>query len=101
MIVVRGALAHLREQGRMVVAGADVPVLLVWDGERAHAVQALCPHRGAPLEDGYMIEGVLVCAWHRSVFRLIDGAIVGGPAQVPLRVLSVDLHGEDILVGAR
>ena len=49
------------------------------DGIRK-CVPKLCPHRGAPLQDGYVVEDVLVCSWHRSVFSLLDGHAVSGPA---------------------
>lgn len=97
--MVQGAVPALRENGRIVVYIADRPILVVFDGGRPHAVQALCSHRGAHLQEGCLVEGLLICPWHRSVFRLADGAIVGGPAQVPLRVIPVAFRDDDVIVG--
>ncbi|MDQ6849729.1 MAG: Rieske 2Fe-2S domain-containing protein, partial [Actinomycetota bacterium] len=98
MIVASGVLPQLQNVRKLLLRDACPPILLLWDGTAAHAVQALCPHRGAPLADGFLTEGVLVCAWHRSVFRIKDGAIVAGPAQVSLRVLAVTVCGDDVMV---
>jgi nitrite reductase/ring-hydroxylating ferredoxin subunit len=43
-----------------------------------------CPHMGPPLAqqlDGYLTEdGALIqCSWHGALFRIADGACVGGP----------------------
>ena len=59
-------------------------VLLIKDGDRLRIIAANCPHAGAPLEDGYVLEGLIVCAWHRSTFRLQDGRCIHGPSEVSL-----------------
>ncbi|WP_067460270.1 Rieske (2Fe-2S) protein [Actinomadura macra] len=59
---------------------------------------ALCPHRGGPLEDAYEIGGLLVCAWHRSAFRIGDGRAVHGPSCSDLPVVPARFDGPDLLV---
>ncbi|QXJ22295.1 Rieske (2Fe-2S) protein [Actinomadura graeca] len=59
---------------------------------------ALCPHRGGPLEDAYEIERLLVCAWHRSAFRIADGRAVYGPACADLPVVPARFDGPDLVV---
>jgi nitrite reductase/ring-hydroxylating ferredoxin subunit len=75
-----------------VLAG-EAPVIVfrhhgkVGDGGEAGEVGALdarCPHRGAPMDEGAVRDGCIVCPWHGSVFRLADGALVQGPATVDL-----------------
>jgi len=48
------------------------------------AMGAVCPHRGAPLEDALVVDGCLECPWHASRFRIGDGALIRGPAAMPL-----------------
>jgi nitrite reductase/ring-hydroxylating ferredoxin subunit/uncharacterized membrane protein len=60
-----------------------VAVLLTRDAGEVHALADRCTHRGAPLHDGDQRDGCIVCPWHQSVFRLTDGAVVGGPATTP------------------
>ena len=53
-------------------------------GDDAHVLADTCPHLAAPMSDGELVDGELVCPWHGSTFRLDDGAVVHGPATAPL-----------------
>lgn len=56
------------------------PVLLYRHNGVVHAIGAVCPHAGGPLEEG-TVEGTHVqCPWHDSVFDLTDGCVVHGPS---------------------
>jgi NAD(P)H-dependent nitrite reductase small subunit len=37
------------------------------------AIDNLCPHRGAPLNDGFVTDGYVTCPWHQWQFQLKDG----------------------------
>src|SRR5271170_3413207 len=37
------------------------------------ALDNLCPHRGAPLNDGFVSDGQVTCPWHQWQFQLEDG----------------------------
>ncbi|MBA2637847.1 MAG: Rieske (2Fe-2S) protein [Solirubrobacterales bacterium] len=63
------------------VAGS--PVLLVRRAGRLHALADRCTHRGAPLHEGRIEDGCIVCPWHGSRFGLEDGAVKRGPATYP------------------
>lgn len=66
------------------VQADSAPVLLLRQGDRIRAIAATCPHLGGPLDKG-KIEGTSVtCPWHASVFSLVDGALIHGPATVPV-----------------
>lgn len=61
----------------------DVPVLLVREGERIHALANRCNHRGGPLHEGEVSDGTVTCPRHGSKFRLADGNLERGPAASP------------------
>ncbi len=61
----------------------DVPVLLVREGERIHALANRCNHRGGPLHEGEVADGIVTCPWHGSRFSLADGNLERGPAASP------------------
>ncbi|SDY25747.1 Ferredoxin subunit of nitrite reductase or a ring-hydroxylating dioxygenase [Modestobacter sp. DSM 44400] len=63
-------------------AGATV-VLTRHDGHIA-AVGGLCSHLGAPMSQGWLYRGQLVCPWHGSRFDPRTGCAVTGPATAPL-----------------
>lgn len=61
------------------------------------AFSSTCPHRGCTVRA--VAAGTINCFCHGSRFRITDGAVVGGPAQEPLRRLAVAVVGEEIRVG--
>jgi NADPH-dependent 2,4-dienoyl-CoA reductase/sulfur reductase-like enzyme/nitrite reductase/ring-hydroxylating ferredoxin subunit len=58
--------------------GTDV--LLLRRNGQYHALAAHCPHYGAPLEKGKLVDDRLVCPWHHACFRVTDGALCEPPA---------------------
>ena len=77
------AAADLTDGAPICVRVDGVGVLLARDAGEVHALADRCTHRGAPLHDGELRDGCVVCPWHQSTFRLTDGAVVRGPATTP------------------
>jgi nitrite reductase/ring-hydroxylating ferredoxin subunit/uncharacterized membrane protein len=79
-----GELASLPDGKPAVRRIDDVPVLLFRQGGRVTAMIERCSHEGGPLGEGDVVgsgsEACVVCPWHGSTFRLVDGAVVHGPA---------------------
>jgi nitrite reductase/ring-hydroxylating ferredoxin subunit/uncharacterized membrane protein len=67
---------------RVEVAG--VGLVLHRDGARVLAVGEHCPHLGAPMADGWVDRGQVVCPWHGSRFACGSGAVARGPATAAL-----------------
>jgi len=61
----------------------DRKVLLTRVDGSVCAMENTCSHAGGPLNEGTVEDGVVVCPWHGSRFRLSDGAVMGGPATFP------------------
>jgi nitrite reductase/ring-hydroxylating ferredoxin subunit len=51
---------------------------LVWDGERAYAIEDLCPHGLTSLLNGDILPGEIVCPAHGAVFDLASGRCTDG-----------------------
>lgn len=64
------------------------------DGELA-ALDNVCPHRGAPLSEGGIEDGRVVCPWHGWSFDPKTGAELtnprGGTTVYPVRVDGTDV----------
>lgn len=61
-------------QGRaFVVGGEEVAVFRQRDGQ-VFALQARCPHRGGPLADGLVGNGLVLCPLHGWAIELATGA---------------------------
>ena len=68
-------------------------------GGQLHAVSNRCPHANGPLSEGVMEDGSVVCPSHRSRFDLATGQPLQGPAARPLRIYSVRLEQNGVLLG--
>lgn len=75
-------------------------IVLVRSGDMVRAFGAKCPHAGAPLEQGAVCHGRLVCPWHKSVFKVEDGSLVEPPALDGLTCYPGRLDGDDVLVSS-
>ena len=75
-------------------------MLLYRDGQKIYGVGAVCPHAGAPLEEGRFNEGEVTCPWHDSVFELCDGHVIHGPATHPLPYYGVRINQGQIEIRA-
>jgi len=69
------------------------------DGEIT-AVEDMCTHDGAPLDQGELEGRCIVCPRHGATFDAVTGAALTLPAVVPLRTFLVRTEGEDVLVDA-
>jgi nitrite reductase/ring-hydroxylating ferredoxin subunit len=89
-----------------------VGIVLIRHKGRVHAMGARCSHRGGPLDQGWVLNGALVCPWHGSGYDLETGWPVSGPSTCPqpryevrLRAGMVEIRreqepGEDVVTAA-
>lgn len=86
--------------GRDVV-GCDVEgrrVAVYRLGDDCFATSNVCPHAGASLSDGCVVEGYIECPGHRALFDIRTGASDGSVTAKALRTFPVKVEGEDIYV---
>jgi nitrite reductase/ring-hydroxylating ferredoxin subunit len=68
------AAASQLAEGMSVAAEIDGrAILLVRSGEMIHALDNLCPHSGARLDRGRVLNGAVVCPLHGARFDLVSG----------------------------
>ncbi|MDP7702646.1 Rieske (2Fe-2S) protein [Mycobacterium sp. TY815] len=68
---------------RVEVDGVGLVVCQSKPGEVA-AFGEFCPHLAAPMADGWVDRGRIVCPWHGSRFALESGEVLRGPSAAPL-----------------
>ncbi len=61
------------------------------------AVDNTCPHRGAPLNEGTLEDGKLVCPWHAWGFDLKTGK-ADQDASAEIRVHTIRFSGDEVEV---
>lgn len=83
-----------RESSIFEFNGKSIVVFPI-DGE-LFALEEMCPHRGAPLSEGSVTDGVVRCPWHAAKFEIKTGKVLTGPAKRDLKrfPLSVNEEGE-------
>ena len=84
--------ASVKESEPVLVDVAGVEVMLVRQGESLCALFDHCAHQGGPLHEGTIEDGVVICPWHSSHFRLSDGAALSGPTAHPQPALEVRVN---------
>jgi nitrite reductase/ring-hydroxylating ferredoxin subunit/uncharacterized membrane protein len=85
----------------MVVGVGDDEVLVVAGDGTIHAISDVCSHMGGPLHEGSLAAGCVTCPWHGSTFRLVDGAVVHGPATGPQPAYDVRRSGDRLALRRR
>ena len=79
------------------VEGRMIAVIL--DGGTYHAIDDACPHQGAPLCDGLVMDGTVTCTWHGWRFRLEDGRWLDSPrSKLRVGTYPVRVEGDEIQV---
>ena len=61
-----------------------VGVVVCRDGDSVAAIGEYCPHLAAPMADGWLDRGRIICPWHGSQFDIDSGRVIRGPATAPL-----------------
>ena len=61
-----------------------------------YALDAVCPHRGGPLEDGIVCDRAVICPLHDRRYDLATGAPLGAGEGVAAH--AVEVRGERVYV---
>jgi len=83
-------------EGLVIALGAREIALFRIDGE-IHAVDNECPHRGGPIGEGTVQDGIVTCPWHEWGFDIRTGKCTINPA-ASLRRHPVKLENGRVLV---
>jgi len=85
-------------EGRAAVVGSRrVAVFNTASGW--YALDAVCPHRGGPLEDGIVADHSVICPLHERRFDLATGESFGDCTGVVTH--RVEVRGADVFVAVR
>ena len=84
-------------QGREFRVGDQFIAIFRVNGQ-FYALEDMCPHAGAPLNDGPLKDGAVTCLWHGWRFNLQDGACLNVPRGRPVATYPVTIQGQDLYV---
>jgi nitrite reductase (NADH) small subunit len=86
-------------EGRAVVLGGR-RIAIFHTPSGWYALDAVCPHRGGPLEDGIVSDRSVICPLHERSFDLETGA-AATPDCPSVRAYPVDVTLDDVFVKLR
>ncbi len=95
-----GSSLDLHRNGRLLTKVGALPVLVVWDGTRAYAIEDRCPHLGFPLRQGTIADGLVTCHWHHARFDLTSGCTLDPWADDAI-AFDVSVDADDVWVWER
>jgi NAD(P)H-dependent nitrite reductase small subunit len=81
----------------IISAGDDEIALFNYKG-KYYAIANKCPHRGAPLGEGRIEEGIVICPNHEWRFKLESGANMQNP-ELFIPTYPVKVKNENIYIG--
>ncbi|MFD7368816.1 Rieske 2Fe-2S domain-containing protein [Nocardiopsis alba] len=93
-----GALEDFPEEGLGQGDIEGVPVVVTRTGGSVFAALGACPHMGAPLAEGELVDGCVRCPWHGSEFRVDGGTVVHGPATAALETFETSVVDGRLMV---
>lgn len=73
-------------------------IVFIRRGDKIYASGAKCPHYGAPLGEGVLIDHVLTCPWHTARFDVTSGMMVSPPALDDLSRFEVKIRKGKVYV---
>lgn len=74
-------------------------IALILDEGNYYAIDDACPHQGAPLSEGTIMEKTVSCSWHGWRFSLEDGRWIDSPkSKVCIATYPVRVEGDEIQV---
>ncbi len=81
----------------IISAGEDEIALFNYKG-KYYAVANKCPHRGSPLGEGRIEEGIVICPGHEWRFKLESGANMQNP-ELFIPTYPVKVKSDNIYIG--
>lgn len=90
---------ELPERDPLGVDAHGYRLALFVEDDEVTALLARCPHAGGPLDEGYVKDGVVACPWHGSMFSVVSGECLSGPATAGATAFPVRIDGDRVLIG--
>lgn len=94
-------LSSLSQMTPCKITVGKTDILVIRRGEEVYALEATCPHSGAPLEKGALCEDKLVCPWHKSVFAITEsrpGSLLEPPSLRALKRFPVKVEQDAVWI---
>lgn len=99
MTWIDAADASLPDETVVAVDAGGIAVALARVDGAWYAVETWCTHAECPLSDGWIEGAAIRCPCHGSLFDLVTGDVLEGPADEPVRVFPTRVAGVRVEIG--
>jgi NAD(P)H-dependent nitrite reductase small subunit len=82
--------------GKRIEIGTREIAVFQYNGEY-YAIDDFCPHRGAPLSEGFLEAGKVFCPWHCFDFNLLTGECTTVPS-LRVETYEIKIEGDELFV---
>lgn len=89
-------LDELTENEGKCVEVQDRRIALFRVDDQIYALEDECTHEEAPLSNGTVEAGEVVCPWHGACFNLRTGECTAPPADEAVKSYPVRVNGQDV-----
>ena len=79
-----------------IINGGKIAICNV-DGE-FFAIEDVCTHDGAPLDQGTLQGNIITCPRHGATFDVTTGAALSMPAVVPVKTIPLEIESDVIYI---
>ena len=90
--------SQIPDNGVIGVQAQGKALALISVGGNIYALDDRCPHEAAPLSDGQIEGGEIVCPWHSSRFDVKTGRVTMDPAMEDIATYKVRVVGDAVEV---
>jgi NADPH-dependent 2,4-dienoyl-CoA reductase/sulfur reductase-like enzyme/nitrite reductase/ring-hydroxylating ferredoxin subunit len=96
--IVLARIDELQDGEMKAFSVGDDKILLSKIAGVFYAVGGLCPHYGAPLDEGILHDGIVVCPWHHAFYDAKTGDVIEPPSLDSLPRYEVIIQGQNVVV---
>lgn len=91
------SFSEIKNKGRKLINVKGQSIVLFFSKDKVYALNAVCPHRGGPLDEGDINDEEIVCPWHGFAFNLKTGGCLNSPGY-STKTYEVKIEGDKIKV---
>lgn len=75
------------------------PVAIFNHNNSFYAIDNVCPHKGAPLNEGVFMGNMVICPWHTWTFDVSSGNCITNP-RARISCFEIKIEGDEIFLKA-
>lgn len=94
--VLLGSVEEVSKRRSFEINGQRVAIFNV--NGRFYAIDAICSHKGGPLDEGELNGTIVTCPWHGAKFDVTNGKVISPPAKDDRASYPITVKGNKVYV---